>query len=80
MGAFLIGIVIALAQTYPGSVYQGLETVVAKKMAYQEEGTVTAWFRIVVSGMLGNGLIGMAAYFEKWRKPFSVNTFRFFSW
>ena len=24
---------------------------------------MTAWFRIIVSGMLGNGLIGMAAFF-----------------
>jgi formate/nitrite transporter FocA (FNT family) len=31
-------------------------------MAYRDEETVTAWLRIVVSGMLGNGLIGMAAF------------------
>lgn len=62
LGAFIIGVVIAFAQFYPESVHQGLQTVVAKKMAYQDEGTLTAWLRIVASGMLGNGLIGMAAF------------------
>lgn len=61
--AFIIGVVIAFAQTYPDSVQQGLNAVVAKKMVYQDEGGVTAWLRIVVSGMLGNGLIGIAAFF-----------------
>ena len=63
LGAFIIGLVIAFAQTYPDSVSQSLDAVVTKKMAYQGEGTMTAWFRIIVSGMLGNGLIGMAAFF-----------------
>ena len=63
LGAFIFGVVIAFAQTYPESVHQSLEVVVAKKMAYQSGGTVTDWLRIVVSGMLGNGLIGMAAFF-----------------
>ena len=47
----------------PGAILQGLDTVVAKKMAYRDEVTVTAWSRIIVSGMLGNALIGMAAFF-----------------
>jgi formate transporter len=63
LGAFIIGIVIAFAQIYRDSLLQGLDTVVAKKMAYRDEGTVTAWSRIIVSGMLGNALIGMAAFF-----------------
>ena len=63
LGAFMIGAVIAFAQTYPDSLMQCLDTVVAKKMAYRDEGTVTAWLRIIVSGMLGNALIGMAAFF-----------------
>jgi len=58
LGAFVIGAVIAFAQTDSDSVLQGLDAVVAKKMAYRDEGTATAWSRIVVSGMLGNGLIG----------------------
>lgn len=63
LGAIILGQVIAFAQTYPESVSQGLQKVVAKKMAYHDEGTVLAWFKIVASGMLGNGLIGMAAFF-----------------
>ena len=63
LGALIIGVVIAFAQTYPESVQQSLDATLARKMAYQDEGTVTAWLRIVVSGMLGNGLIGMAAFF-----------------
>lgn len=63
LGALIIGQVIAFAQMYPDYVHEALAGVVSKKMAYMEEGTTTAWFRIVVSGMLGNGLIGMAAFF-----------------
>ena len=62
LGAFILGAVIAFAQVYPDSFHQGLDAIVAKKMAYQEQGTALAWFKIVVSGMLGNGLIGMAAF------------------
>ena len=62
IGAFVLGLVIAFAQSYPESVYAGLEAVVHKKMAYREQGGAAAWLAIVVSGMLGNGLIGMAAF------------------
>ena len=63
LGAFIIGSVIWFAQMYPDSVVDGLEYTVAKKMAYHEIGGGAAWFKIIVSGMLGNGLIGMAAFF-----------------
>ena len=63
VGAFLIGIIITFAQEYPAEIRAGLDAVVDKKMAYREEGGLVAWLRIVVSGMLGNGLIGMAAFF-----------------
>jgi len=63
LGALLVGQVIAFAQSYPDYVHEALAAIVARKMAYMDEGTTTAWFRIVVSGMLGNGLIGMAAFF-----------------
>ena len=64
LGALLPGQILTFAQMYPDYVYDGLSTVVPKKMDYIEEGTTTAWFRIVVSGMLGNALIGMAAFFS----------------
>ena len=63
IGAFLAGALIIFAQDYPDQVHAGLEAVVSKKMAYMEEGGASSWLRIVVSGMLGNGLIGMAAFF-----------------
>lgn len=63
IGALLIGIIISFAQDYPEAIRTELDAVVAKKMAYMEQGGVVAWLRIVVSGMLGNGLIGMAAFF-----------------
>jgi len=63
LGAFVIGLVITFSQDYPAEIRSGLDAVVAKKMAYMDQGGVGAWLRIVVSGMLGNGLIGMAAFF-----------------
>jgi formate transporter len=64
LGAFLIGQVIAFAQIYPDSTYVLLGKTVAKKMVYLNEGgTVIDWLRIVVSGMMGNGMIGIAAFF-----------------
>lgn len=64
LGAYVAGSVIAFAQVYPESVTDLLAVTVGKKMAYMTEGgSALDWFRIVVSGMLGNGLIGMAAFF-----------------
>lgn len=63
LGALLVGQVIAFAQIYPDYVHEALAGLVSKKMAYMEVGTTSSWFQIVVSGMLGNGLIGMAAFF-----------------
>lgn len=63
LGAFLIGIVISFAQEYPPAIHAELDAVVAKKMAYMHEGGAISWLKIIVSGMLGNGLIGMAAFF-----------------
>ncbi|SDL76673.1 formate/nitrite transporter family protein [Aliiruegeria lutimaris] len=64
LGAFVAGAVISFAQVYPESVTELLAITVGKKMAYLTDGgTALDWGRIVVSGMLGNGLIGMAAFF-----------------
>lgn len=48
LGALLVGQILTFAQMYPDYVYNALLRVVSKKMAYMEEGTTTAWFRIVV--------------------------------
>lgn len=64
LGAFLIAQIIAFAQIYPDSTYALLGKTVAKKMVYLNEGGAAIdWMRIVVSGMLGNGMIGIAAFF-----------------
>ena len=63
LGCYLLGQVIAFAQHYPETFQSTLSYMVSKKMSYMEEGTTSAWLQIVVSGMLGNGLIGMAAFF-----------------
>ena len=63
LGCYLLGQVIAFAQHYPDIFEATLTTMVSKKMSYMTEGTTSAWLQIVVSGMLGNGLIGMAAFF-----------------
>ncbi len=63
LGAFAIGNIIAFAQYYPQDVHALLSALVAKKPSYSEIGGVGAWLQVVVSGMLGNWLVGMAAFF-----------------
>jgi formate transporter len=64
LGAYIIGHIIAFAQVYPDSVTALLAKTVSKKMMYfNEGGTAIDWLRLVVSGMLGNGMIGIAAFF-----------------
>ncbi len=63
LGCYLLGQVIAFAQHYPDAFQSLLGAMVQKKMSYMEDGSTSAWLQIVVSGMLGNGLIGMAAFF-----------------
>jgi formate/nitrite transporter FocA (FNT family) len=62
-GAFLVGYAIHLAQHYPADVTGLLTKVVARKMAYRAIGGVGAWWQVVLSGMLANWLVGMAAFF-----------------
>jgi formate/nitrite transporter FocA (FNT family) len=53
IGALLVGWALQLSQHYPAGHYESL----------QEIGGVTAWFQILLSGMLGNWMVGMAAFF-----------------
>ena len=62
IGTLLTGWVISLAQVYSPEHYQLLESVVAKKMHYQQVGGAEGWFSLVLSGMLGNWMVGMAAF------------------
>jgi formate transporter len=63
MGAFVVGWVLYFAQYYPAEHFELLQEIVAKKMKYQQAGDVSAWFQIVVSGIFGNWMVGMAAFF-----------------
>ncbi len=63
LGAYIIGTVLMFAHSYPEGFHYALEGIIQKKMAYMDEGGVLSWFKIVISGMFGNGLIGMAAFF-----------------
>ncbi|MGI8875236.1 MAG: formate/nitrite transporter family protein [Egibacteraceae bacterium] len=62
-GALLVGGLVAFAQHYPASVEGLLTERVESKMRYRDDGSALAWLQAVVSGMLANWLVGMAAFF-----------------
>jgi len=64
LGALSMTWIIGHVQQYPPSVMESLNYFIEHKMMYMNEGTMAAWFKIVLSGMLGNWLIGMAAFFS----------------
>jgi len=63
VGAWLVGLLIITAQDYSPEVFQELALLVQKKMAFAAVGTPAAWGRAVLSGILANWLVGMAAFF-----------------
>lgn len=62
LGAWLVGYVIEVAHDYSGSYYQQLAETVDAKMKYRTIGGVDGWAEAVVSGVLGNWLVGVAAF------------------
>ncbi|HET6496346.1 MAG TPA: formate/nitrite transporter family protein [Thermoleophilia bacterium] len=64
IGAFVLGWMIHLAQHYPEDVSVLLAELVARKMAWRDIGGPGAWFALVLSGILANWLVGMAAFFS----------------
>jgi formate transporter len=62
-GAWLFGNLIAVAQLYPTEVLATLGETVEGKMAYEQLGGAGNWWRVVLSGILANWLVGMAAFF-----------------
>ncbi|MDT8410651.1 MAG: formate/nitrite transporter family protein [Wenzhouxiangellaceae bacterium] len=62
-GAILVGWLVHLTQAYPAEQMEVLRHVVDKKMRYAEAGTAGAWFAALGSGVMGNWLVGMAAFF-----------------
>jgi formate transporter len=63
VGAFVVGYAVHLAQRYPPDVSGVLAQLISRKMAYRAIGGASAWFQLVLSGMLANWLVGMAAFF-----------------
>jgi formate transporter len=63
LGAFLVGAAVHLAQHYPDNVSGLLGAVIERKLQYRAIGGIGAWGQIVLSGVLANWLVGMAAFF-----------------
>ena len=62
IGAFVAGQIINFAQVYDDEYRELLGEIVEAKMRYRSIGGVDGFFRGVVSGVLGNWLVGMAAF------------------
>jgi len=63
VGALVVAHLVATAQTYPAPVLELLGELVDRKLAYADAGTPAAWGQAVLSGVLANWLVGMAAFF-----------------
>lgn len=63
LGAALVGGLVMLAQDYPHGTLELLGEIVHRKMAYARAGTPEAWLTALLSGILANWLVGMAAFF-----------------
>jgi formate/nitrite transporter FocA (FNT family) len=63
IGTLVTSWLISRAQVYPPEMQQTLEAFVAKKTYYHSVGTTTAWFQAMLSGVLANWMVGMAAFF-----------------
>jgi formate transporter len=63
LGALAVGYLVASVQHYPPQIAASLTTIVSAKMAYREIGGATGWLHVVLSGMLANWLVGLAALF-----------------
>ncbi len=63
LGAWLFGHMIASGQLYSPEVLATLEEVIERKLAHREIGGAASWWSVVLSGVLANWLVGMAAFF-----------------
>ena len=63
IGAVLTCWLISQAQVYPPEMQATLQVFVDKKTYYHSVGTPTAWFQAMLSGVLANWMVGMAAFF-----------------
>lgn len=62
VGAWLVGQAVHFSQKYSPGYEEVLVEVVTAKMKYRTIGGIDGWSRAVVSGVLGNWLVGMAAF------------------
>ena len=62
-GAFVLGWLVHVAQDYSPDVTGLLAELVDHKMAWRTAGGPAAWFELILSGILANWLVGMAAFF-----------------
>lgn len=63
IGAVALGFAINITQPIDGLALEQLQHFVAKKMSFHAQGGTGSWLRIILSGILANWLVGMAAYF-----------------
>jgi formate transporter len=63
LGAIIVGWMIHNSQIYPIEVKNLLRKLINQKMIYYELGGVSNWLKIVISGVLGNWIVGMASFF-----------------
>ena len=63
IGAVLISGLVVLAQEFSPGFRDLLDEVIASKLTWRSDGGAGSWLQIVVSGMLANWLVGMAAFF-----------------
>lgn len=63
IGAIIVAHLVAAAQAYPASVTTLLGEIIDAKLVYRSDGGVGSWFDLVLSGVLANWLVAMAAFF-----------------
>jgi len=62
-GAWLLGNLVALAQPSSAGVLASLTPMVEGKLTFTRLGGAASWWQLVLSGVLANWLVGMAAFF-----------------
>ncbi|MYL51646.1 formate/nitrite transporter family protein [Halobacillus litoralis] len=61
IGAFLVAVLIQWSGSFASTFYPELEMYLDHKMKFMDHG-VKGWFQVLISGVLANWLIGMAAF------------------
>jgi formate/nitrite transporter FocA (FNT family) len=62
IGAIVVGVAVNASQTYSPAFRELLGEIVDAKMRYREVGGASGWGQAVLSGVLGNWLVGMAGF------------------